>query len=156
MRLFVAADLDEPARAAVAAEQQRIRAALGDRQSGLKWIRAEQAHLTLAFIGDVADGEVPSVAAAVERPVEQRPFEAVFQGLGAFPPRGAPRALWIGLSRGDPEMQALQGEMAARLRAVGIALEDRPFSAHLTIARWRDGRPSDRTRALQHAGRGPI
>ena len=55
MRLFIAVDLDDTARAAIAAEQKRVAAALGDARSAMKWVKPEHMHLTLVFLGEVSD-----------------------------------------------------------------------------------------------------
>jgi 2'-5' RNA ligase len=146
MRLFIAIELDDDARHAVAAEQTRLKAALGDGRSALKWITPEHMHLTLAFLGDVEDGPAQAVCEAIGQPVQADPFAIVFGGLGVFPPGGAPRVLWLGLASGASEVIAVQEEIAARVARLGIALERRPFHPHLTLARWRTSRPSDRRR----------
>src|SRR2546426_7761098 len=128
MRLFVAADVPDAAREAIAAEQKRIASALSDKErepfppplanrsselrrtrrsacgakagrraGGLKWVKPEHSHLTLVFLGDVEDARVASVVEAVGRDLDISPFDIVFQGIGAFPPRGAPRVLWVGV-----------------------------------------------------------
>jgi RNA 2',3'-cyclic 3'-phosphodiesterase len=88
--------------------------------------------------------------ADLNAPIVLEPFDVVFAGLGVFPPHGAPRALWIGAHQGVPELANLQREVADRVRRRDIALEQRPFSPHLTIGRWKSSRPSDRRRALIH------
>jgi len=150
MRLFIAIDLSEEAREAMAAEQERIAAALGTKAS-LKWVKPEHAHLTLVFLGTVDADRATSVVEAVGRDVDLAPFDMVLQGVGVFPPRGAPRVLWIGIAGGAAAMTTLQRELAARVAALGIALEDRPFHPHLTLGRWRESRPSDRDRAVRAA-----
>ena len=55
MRLFIAIDLDDGARAAIADEQRRLKAAFDDSRSAIKWVRPEQMHLTLVFLGEVPD-----------------------------------------------------------------------------------------------------
>ena len=156
MRLFVAADLPDAARAAIAAEQKRIAAAIGGAGSSLKWVKPEHTHLTLVFIGNVEDARVPAVVDAVGREIDAPPFEAVFEGGGVFPPRGAPRVLWIGVAAGARELMALQQTLASRVTALGLPLEDRAFHPHLTLARWRESRPSDRGGALAAAPRGIV
>jgi 2'-5' RNA ligase len=168
MRLFIAVDLSEDAREAIAAEQKRIAAALGGTKRSLhpdaaaaagtlvKWVKPEHAHLTLVFLGNVDAGRVASVVEAVEGDVDLAPFEMVLQGVGVFPPRGAPRVLWIGLAAGAAELMRLQRELATRVAALGIAIEDRPFHPHLTLGRWRESRPPDRDRALAAARPGAI
>jgi 2'-5' RNA ligase len=156
MRLFIAVDLSEDARAAIAAEQKRMAAALGGAQSTLKWVSPDHAHLTLVFLGNVDADRAPSVVEAVGRDVDLAPFDTVLGGVGVFPPRGAPRVLWIGIPEGAAQLMRLQQELAARIAAVGVAPEDRPFHPHLTLGRWREPRPSDRTRAIRAARSGTI
>ena len=155
-RLFVAIELPDEARRAIAAEQKRIAPALADTRSSLRWINPDQAHLTLAFLGAVERARAAEVADAITQPIDAAPFEMVLQGAGVFPPLGAPRVLWIGVSRGAREVVELQHAIAARVRALGIALEERAFSPHLTIGRWRDSRPTDRERAVGAARRGAL
>jgi len=63
--------------------------------------------------------------------------EAQLAGLGLFPPRGAPRVLWIG-ARLDEPVLALQRACEAAAVAAGFPGEDRPFHPHLTLGRWKD------------------
>ena len=156
MRLFVAADLPGAVRDALAAEQARIKAAFADSDSSLKWVKPEHAHLTLVFIGNVEDARVPAVIDAVAADINLPGFAATLEGAGAFPPRGAPRVLWIGVGSGAPELVALQRVIASRIAALGLPIEDRAFHPHLTLARWRESRPGDRTRALAVAPHGAV
>ena len=156
MRLFVAVDLSEEARQAMAAEQRRIAAALARGQTSLKWVRPEHMHLTLVFLGSVDEARVPAVIDALGRDVHTAPFDMVFDGVGAFPPRGAPRVLWTGVTEGAAQLVVLQRDVGQRAAALGIALEDRPFNPHLTLGRWRESRPRDRERALASEGLGAM
>src|SRR5262249_49098694 len=96
VRLFVAVELGERARAAIAEEQGRLRA-IAAKGSRVRWVGPEQLHLTLVFLGEVDPARAAGVVQAIGRPIERAPIELTFAGIGAFPPRGAPRALWIGL-----------------------------------------------------------
>jgi 2'-5' RNA ligase len=151
MRLFIAIDLDPAAREAIAAEQARLKKAIGDRSS-LKWVRDGQMHLTLVFLGEVAEDRAPRLIDTIERPIAQPPFEASFEGIGMFPAHGAPRVLWIGVGAGAHEMIAVERELAGRLRQLEIAVEDRPFHPHLTLARWRESGSADRRRVGDATG----
>jgi 2'-5' RNA ligase len=148
VRLFVAVDLDDAARASIAAEQDRLRRAGG---SSLRWVKPEHLHITLVFLGEVAEQRASAVIEAYAAPAAMQPFDLAFSGIGAFPPRGAPRALWIGVSRGESELKALQQQMADRAGEQGIALESRPFTPHLTVGRWKDSRSSERRRYVSDA-----
>src|SRR5689334_19021905 len=120
MRLFIAADLPGAVRDALAAEQTRIKAALAGSESPLTWVKPEHAHLTLVFIGNVDDARAPAVIDAVASDIDLPAFDATFEGAGAFPPRGAPRVLWIGLSTGGRELVELQRVIASRVAALGL------------------------------------
>jgi RNA 2',3'-cyclic 3'-phosphodiesterase len=155
MRLFIAADVPDAIREALAALQQRLSAALG-RSGSLRWVKPEHAHLTLVFIGNVDDSRAPAVIDAVAVDIDAPPFDAVFEGVGVFPPRGAPRVLWVGVGNGARELVELQRILASRVTALGLPLEDRAFHPHLTLARWRESRSSDRDRAIAAAPPGVI
>ena len=148
MRLFVAIDLDDTARAAVATEQKRIATAMGEARSSVKWVKPEHMHLTLVFLGEVSDPHASAIVDTVSQPVAMPAFAITFQGLGVFPSHGGPRALWVGITEGGAELIELQRELARRVTDAGIALESRPFHPHLTLGRWRQSRPSDRRRML--------
>jgi 2'-5' RNA ligase len=75
-----------------------------------------------------------------------------FGGLGVFPPRGAPRVVWLGAVEGASAAASVQQFMAARIEALGIEAERRPFRAHVTLGRWRNARPPDAARVRSAAG----
>src|SRR5262245_45551088 len=156
MRLFIAADLPDSVRDALAAEQKRVSAALAGSGSSLKWVQPEHAHLTLLFIGNVEDERVQTVIDAIAVDVETPPFETAFEGAGVFPPHGAPRVLWIGVGAGARELGTLQRVLARRVAALGVPIEDRAFHPHLTLARWRESRNADRAHALAAVRRGVV
>ena len=149
MRLFVAIDLDKTARAALAKEQHRIaRIIESSDRTAPKWVPPERLHLTLVFLGEIAEGLLPALTEAFGAELSAEPFTAVVRGLGVFPRHGAPRALWIGLADGADEVADIQRQMADRMVRVGVPLEDRPYQPHLTLARWRTSRPSAAGRVL--------
>jgi 2'-5' RNA ligase len=151
MRLFIAIELDDQARHAIAAEQARLTVSGDLDRSGLKWIRAEQLHLTLAFLGEVDDSRSQGVIEMMRGPISGDRFAVVFGGLGVFPPAGAPRVLWLGLTTGAREVIDVQRQVADRVARLGIPLEKRPFHPHLTLGRWRKSREADRRRVLAAA-----
>lgn len=150
MRLFVALDLDAAAKAAVAAAQANVREAA---QGGapIRWVGPEAMHITLVFLGELDDARAAAVGSAIGRPLAQPPFELTLGGLGVFPPRGAPRAVWVGVSGGEPALRKFRDALVERVASAGVTLESRPFAPHLTLGRWKLSRPSDRSRALAAA-----
>ena len=121
---------------AVAAEAiERLRSN-GDRVS---WVKRENLHFTLRFLGDVGeDGARRAAEAAVEIAADHRAFDAALGTLGAFPDGRRARVLWIGLSRGAEPMVALARGLERALERRGFEREGRPFAAHLTIGRVRE------------------
>jgi 2'-5' RNA ligase len=150
MRLFIAIELDDHARHAVAEEQTRLKAGLrdgGDRP-GLRWISPEHMHLTLAFLGEIDDIRSRVILEMMRRPIQGDPFSVVFGGLGVFPPAGPPRVLWLPLMSGVRQVMDVQRQVADRVARSGISLDARPFQPHLTLARCHRARGSDRRRLL--------
>jgi 2'-5' RNA ligase len=157
MRLFIAIDLDDAARDTIAAEQKRLVSAIGKvGGSRLTIVRPEQMHLTLVFLGEVAEPIAAQLTEGIAAPVDQRAFDLTFAGIGVFPPRGSPNVLWVGVTEGAREVAGLQHELARRVGELGIPLETRPFHAHLTLARWRESRSADRSHALDAAARNVV
>jgi RNA 2',3'-cyclic 3'-phosphodiesterase len=156
VRLFAAFDLSNRTRDAVAAEQRRIASSLGGAAASPKWIPPDRAHLTLVFLGQVDDNVVPPLVQTMSQDVEAAPFEITFSGRGVFPPRGAPRVLWVGVKAGIDQLILLHREMVRRVVGHGIELEAREYHPHLTLGRWRVSRPSDATRALSAAKRDTL
>jgi 2'-5' RNA ligase len=156
MRLFIAADLSDEAKQAIAAEQKRIAVALGRSGDSVKLVRPGQMHLTLLFLGEVPEAREPAVVETMNIPVDRPAFEIAFGGAGVFPPRGAPRVLWIGVTTGAAPLTNLQSEIAGRIRRLGIEFNDRPFHPHLTIGRWRESRGSGRRDGGALRGSGTV
>jgi RNA 2',3'-cyclic 3'-phosphodiesterase len=149
MRLFVAVEIDEAARAVAGDVQQRLRVALTPLLHA-RWVPPENMHLTVRFIGQIDDARVAAVIEALAPPIDVAPFDIELGGCGVFPPGGAPRVLWIGLKRGLPSLAQLHDAFDQRLRPFGFEPEARPFSAHLTLARVKDA-PRHSARAVHDA-----
>src|SRR2546425_9247783 len=120
MRMFVAIDLDDRIKAGLPSVARRAKEG-----PTLKLVDPQQAHLTMVFLGEVASPQSDRIIAAMQQPIEDvHPFHMAFGGLGIFPPRGAPRVLWLGVSEGEREAIALQRAVARRLEALGMQPED--------------------------------
>ena len=140
MRLFTAIELGEDVcgRGAALVETLRRRAAASAPQAKVTWVAPERMHLTLRFIGEVDDRKAESIVAALRSPMAIEPFDVRWQGLGSFPPRGAPRVLWVGVASGAEGLTRAEKAVSDRLASLGIAPEGRPYSPHLTLARVRE------------------
>ena len=95
MRLFAAIDLDASARAVVAASLDALAARLvgAGTPSSVRWVRPEQLHFTLRFLGEVSAQEVTSVRRALSVPWTTGAFDVRLAGVGLFPFSGEPRVV---------------------------------------------------------------
>jgi 2'-5' RNA ligase len=156
-RLFVAVPLAEETRRAVEALVGEVRGALeaGAREprSEVRWVRLDGLHLTLRFLGPTEIARVPELAAVVDQTAAASPrFRVSLGGAGAFPTPGRPRTLWLGIGDGQSELAALSDRLNRGLQPAGWTLDDRPFRAHLTLAR-SDGRREGPLAARELAAR---
>ena len=129
MRLFTA--VDPPAEV-----HRRLQELLDTlrRSARLRWTKPQNLHVTLKFIGEYPEQDLPALAGAlcgVRWPGE---FEVKVRGLGFFPNERAPRVFWAGVEAG-PELRELAGRIDRALVSLGVPAERRAFSPHLTMAR---------------------
>ncbi|NIN70907.1 MAG: RNA 2',3'-cyclic phosphodiesterase [Gemmatimonadetes bacterium] len=133
MRTFVALVPSE-------AEQRRLAdAAAGLRDAGfpIRWVRPENVHLTLKFLGEVSEGRVREVCAAVDGAADGvAPFEMAVARFGAFPSLRRPQVVWVGVEL-ESTLQGLQESLEEALAALGFPREERAFRPHLTLGRAR-------------------
>ncbi len=148
MRLFVAIELDPPIRAALAEVQDQLRGAC----EGVRWIPAEQLHVTMKFLGEVSDKNVAGVADALRRAARSGPtFSMEVAGSGCFPPRGPARIVWVGMREQTGAMRRCVDAVEQALEPLGFPRERRPFSGHITVGRIREDRSSGRIRGAAEA-----
>lgn len=134
VRAFVAANLDPSLKAALARVQEKLRATRAD----VGWVRPENLHLTLKFLGQVEEMRLGAIGEAVAAAAAGTgPIRLVFAGLGAFPGPRTARVIWIGVSHGAEALAELQTRVEAALESLGFAREARLFTAHLTLGRVR-------------------
>jgi RNA 2',3'-cyclic 3'-phosphodiesterase len=107
--------------------------------SNVRWVKPEQLHLTLKFLGDVDLRDIPEVCAAVSRATSTvPPFTMRIAGAGAFPNLHRPRTVWLGADEGVGEMGILHQRIESALAELGFRGEHRQFRPHLTIGRVRN------------------
>ncbi len=124
-RLFVAIDLPEALKVRLSG--------LCCGLPGVRWERDAQFHLTLHFVGEV-EGPVARRVTEALHGVRCDPFELSLQGVGHFPPRGAPRILWAGVAASD-ELVQLHDQVERVLRRAGLPGEERRFFPHVSLGR---------------------
>jgi 2'-5' RNA ligase len=135
VRAFVAIELDD----ACCGRLVRAISVLEPVVPGVRWLRPGAIHLTLKFIGDLAEEDVPAAISCIEpAAVEASPFEMTVEGLAGFPPRGVPRVIHVGVREESGVLLALQSAIDKALKgALGIAPEGRRYAPHITLGRTK-------------------
>jgi RNA 2',3'-cyclic 3'-phosphodiesterase len=107
----------------------------------LRWVQADQVHVTLAFLADVPDHRLDDLVERLGRAAARRTsFETALRGGGAFPNVGRAKVLWTGLDlddEGRTELDRLATGCRAAANRAGIAVDGARFRPHLTVARTR-------------------
>ncbi len=132
-RLFVAVDLPE-----------KVKESIKDICSGLmdaRWVDIQQLHLTLRFIGEVDERQFKAIMTSLAD-ISESPFYLTLQSVGCFPPKRPPRVLWVGIERSDSLMSLAEKTEQVLVEKNGIEPENRKFSPHITIARFRESSPA--------------
>jgi len=132
VRLFVALDLPEPVRHAIT----ELIAKLQPKSRTARWIRPENLHVTLKFIGHVGNEKLDPIQNALSSIHSAQPVEIHFRGMGFFPNEHRPRAFWCGIAASS-NLAELAANIDRALAPLGVEAETRPFTPHLTLARFK-------------------
>jgi 2'-5' RNA ligase len=137
LRTFVAVPLPPEIKQAAAGVMDEIKF----READVKWVPAENFHLTLKFLGETPSSQIESICGAIQSAItEMKPFQVTFHGVGAFPKIDRPQVIWIGIQEGHEPLKALAGRIESQLDIIGFPREKRPFSVHLTLGRLRSSK----------------
>lgn len=136
-RIFVAVALDPPLRDAIADLERRLE----DAGVRLRWVKPENLHFTLRFLGHISDAQLTRVKVATREAAQGvRSFSISLAGVGAFPNPRRPRVVWIGVSAGAESLQDLAARLDDTLARERFPKEPRSFQPHLTLARVTEPR----------------
>lgn len=150
IRTFIAVELNDAIRSQAVALQDDL-ARTG---TEVKWTERENLHVTLVFLGEVPDKEVPQVCRIASDSVAgMTPFRMAVENAGCFPNPRRPRVLWIGVGQGTQELVQIHDALETPLLDLGYRREDRRYAPHITLGRVKSDRPTEElTKALaQHA-----
>ena len=132
MRLFVAIEISPEVRAALAALLKELRAIA----ARAKWVRPENLHITLKFLGETDSLKLSAIRTALAAIRSGQPVAFQFRGLGCFPNPKRARVFWVGMEVSS-NLSPLAAEIDQAMHRLGFPLEDRPFTPHLTLARFQ-------------------
>lgn len=139
MRLFVAVSLPPEIRERLAAVQDRLRRA----QADVSWVRPENIHATLKFLGETEEKRLERIRPALADAARAgAPFSMELSGVGSFGGR-IPRVVWVGVGEGAEPLTQLAARIEVALARVGFPKERRGFSPHLSLGRVRSPRNAE-------------
>jgi RNA 2',3'-cyclic 3'-phosphodiesterase len=131
VRLFIAIEIPEDIRARYSAFLKEMRLIAPK----VKWVRAENLHVTLKFLGQTDPAKLAAIQDALATVHCAEPATLEFRGLGFFPNEKRPRVFWAGMTA-SPNLKPLAAEIDRAVHSCGFALEERDFTPHLTLARF--------------------
>jgi 2'-5' RNA ligase len=137
MRVFIAIDINEQVRAGLRDLQQEMADGVDAKRSDVKWVKPENMHLTLKFLGEIKDAKAVEVCNIVKEVAgRHKGFELDIEKVGYFGGKSA-RVLWVGTGEGSDNLRRLAKELEESLALGGWPKEKRGFSGHLTLCRIR-------------------
>jgi 2'-5' RNA ligase len=150
MRLFIAIELPDAVRTAMGKMQERLRPIVP-----AKWSRREQLHITLKFLGETQDSQIPEIIAVLQEIVIDQPIRLTTSGIVFFPPHGPVRIVGCAMEDEGNRCASLASRIDRACHEVGYKLEGRKWTPHVTIGRVKERTPADiRDQAKVALGRG--
>ncbi len=144
IRCFIAIDLSASARGQIEALVEELRKS----DARVSWVRPQAIHLTLKFLGNVAQELIERIKPEIVRAAGQTgPIHIEPAGCGAFPTPGSPRVIWVGLGARSGPLSDLARTLEELLVPLGFKPEERSFKPHLTVGRVKG---KARLRSLQN------
>jgi 2'-5' RNA ligase len=135
MRCFVAIELPEEVHKRLDELQEKLNR-FGRR---VRWGNPYQIHLTMKFLGEVPDEQVPDICETAKTIANAHAsFELKVEGIGSFPPRGSVRVIWAGLKEIPQELVDCHKDCEEEFARLGFDKENRAFRPHLTLGRVKD------------------
>jgi 2'-5' RNA ligase len=148
MRSFIAVNLPQTVKDEIDGIVSRLRPA----GPPARWVPGDNMHLTLKFLDEITEDQVVPLRDAIVSVAGALPaFEVTLSGFGVFPNEQRARIFWVGIEQGFDTLKTLARDIDRAIAPLGFPRENRPFSAHVTLARLREPGPVDRLiRAASH------
>lgn len=148
IRVFIAIKIPAKIQEKLSGVQEKLKQS----ETHVSWVNPENIHLTLQFLGNVEEKQVPHIVSRLEESVKVvAPFQLQVGYAGAFPNLRYPRVVWIGITDDETgSLKTLQTEISSRLAKMGFKREDGRFKPHLTLGRVRSQKnKSNLVRAIE-------
>lgn len=132
MRTFIAIELPQDIKDILGRLQDKLKKCGAD----VKWVKSDNIHLTLKFLGEIEEEKLNEINRIIEDIAKDKPeFKVALFELGAFPNVNHPKIIWVGIKDANNEIELIAEELEEKLESLGIPKEERKFSAHITIGR---------------------
>jgi len=134
IRIFIAIELPQDIKENLQSLQEELKKANAD----VKWVKPENIHLTLKFLGYVPASQIPEIIQELKSGLDGfGTFSVEIAKLGSFPEKGKPRVIWTGVNSGSENIVRLQNKVEDFLKKFNFPIEERKYTPHLTIGRVR-------------------
>ncbi len=151
MRVFLAIALETQAHQKATALLETVRMGLGPQSKCFRWVKPENLHITLKFLGSVEEQKLQAIKDDMHQLVTQhRPFSLRLQGLDAFPNLKKPRVLYIPVLEPRMPILKLYRDIEAIINHHGFESDSKGYTPHLTLARSIESRDRDKICTLDH------
>jgi len=135
IRMFIAIQIPSELKKAIGSLQDRFKSVV----KGVSWVRTENIHVTLKFLGDTNEDRIQEIGGKIEQAVSGiRPFRIEVKGVGAFPNLRRPRVIWVGAESNPAVLESIVENLDNELKELRVKPEDRKFTAHLTLGRVKE------------------
>jgi 2'-5' RNA ligase len=136
MRTFIAIDFDRN----IKSRLSDLREELAESGADVRWVKSQDLHLTLKFLGDIDDKQAGVVKDLLEKIARlSSPFPIALKGVGAFPNIDSPKVVWVGITKGLEALKKISLNLENELEKAGFSKEGRMFRPHVTLGRVRSG-----------------
>ncbi|HVP07198.1 MAG TPA: RNA 2',3'-cyclic phosphodiesterase, partial [Candidatus Acidoferrum sp.] len=137
MRLFIALPLDQT----VDEQLGKIILLLKQKGGAVRWVAPKNIHMTLRFLGDTDESKVLGIREVIDRHAAQfGTVSSQIDRLCVFPNLNRPNVIWVGLQEKADLLAELANRIEGSVRELGFEPDRKPFKAHLTLGRVKDGR----------------
>ncbi|MHB1457349.1 MAG: RNA 2',3'-cyclic phosphodiesterase [Armatimonadota bacterium] len=145
IRIFLAVILPDEIKSALANVSRELQVSGAD----VKWVKPENYHITMKFLGDVKPEMLNVIIGCVKTALKDtQSFSIKIHGAGAFMKHGVPGVIWAGIDQNSGQLGIISGRVDDLLSTLGFEKENRAFSAHITLGRARSAGGAEKLRDL--------
>lgn len=135
IRLFIALDLPKEVKTYLS----QIIEDMKSKGANIKWVTADNIHLTMKFLGNTEPSKVDLIKNALNNTIKiTKPIETNLSILGGFPNLNKPRVIWIDIEKNRELIIRTAKDIETSLTDVGFETENKKFTPHLTLGRVKD------------------